>query len=109
MFIITGGITPFIEDYIRQQQNPPKQYGLSLELEYNIRSSADKFHVYQRMVGIVCIGTERECIEYIRQQRVRKAIKAAEETFTDKDATVLDTARKCRRDYRQGQNPDFTR
>jgi hypothetical protein len=94
---------PFIEDYIKQQQNPPVKEGLDLDVEYRIQqlqvgSPHTKSAVVQRRAGTVFIGTLEECTRYIRQQRAKEAIKQAEKSL----ATP-------RRDYRQGANPDFTR
>ena len=93
----------FIEDYIKQQQNPPVKEGLSMEVEYSIgplkiAGHRERYSVTQQRVGTVFIGNEAECIEYVRQKRVLQAVK--------QDEKALATPR---RDYRQGANPDFTR
>jgi hypothetical protein len=75
---------PFLEEFIADRNNPVVKAGLNLELEYTIKDRepmADgtaKSEVRHSKAGCVCVGTHAECVSYIRQQRSKQAVKAAE-------------------------------
>jgi hypothetical protein len=96
---------PFIEEYIKQQQNPPVKEGLSMEVEYSIgplkvAGHCERYSVTQRRVGTVFIGTLAECTLYVRQQRAKQALKLAEQELKSPKPLF---------NWRQGLNPDFVR
>ena len=70
----------FIEDFITRPKNP-KPVGLTLDVEFSIRKYQrvpEKREVFQTRTGVVFIGSPLECVEYIKQVRVRRALRTAE-------------------------------
>jgi hypothetical protein len=89
---------PYIEDFIKDRQTLPKHEGMELNMEYTIKDVITKHGnrsmVVKQLAGTVFIGSKPECVEYIRQQRVKQALKQAE-----LELGII----------RRGLNPDFTR
>jgi hypothetical protein len=70
----------FIEELIASKKDTPKQVGMTLDVEFTIRqhSGYNKREVFQTRTGVVFIGAPLECVEYIKQVRVRRALRTAE-------------------------------
>jgi len=76
------GVIMFIEDFIAESKKKnPKPVGMALDVEFTIRQHPwvpGKREVFQTRVGVVFIGSPFECVEYIKQVRVRRALRVAE-------------------------------
>ncbi len=71
----------FIEDFIKAKKvGPATIAGDPLDVEYIIstKEGHEKCFVRHNKAGVVFIGLEAECILYVRQQRVKQAIRTAE-------------------------------